>query len=75
MMTFMYGGARTLPHFLQSQKCRIGIGEPEFYFGYLLIGEPQIALVLLFHELDDLCDTGLRLRWPGQHSIEHGFYI
>ncbi len=49
------------------------ISEPAPDFRHLLVGEPQRALVLLFHEGHDLRDIRLPLRRPGQDAVEDGF--
>ena len=44
--------------------------EPAPHFCSLLIRQPQIAFVLFFHKLDDVCHVRLPFRRPSQYAIE-----
>jgi hypothetical protein len=41
----------------------------------LVIGELDVAPILLFHQLDRMRNVGLPLRRPSQHPIEYFFHL
>jgi hypothetical protein len=54
---------------------RAFFGEPTSHFRGLLIGEPEIAPILLFHNLYDVCHIRLPFGRPSQHPIENLFHL
>ena len=61
---------------LGKRNCfRILLCPPAAHLGKLFIGEPQRAVVLLFHQLHYVRQIGLPLRRPTQHAIKNHFHL
>ena len=64
---------KATPHFFESKKFRIGIGDPTLHLRNLLIRQAVRASVLFFHFGEHACGGLLAIRWPGENAIKDCF--
>jgi len=60
---------------LSCNRFSTGIGEPASHLRGLRVSKAKAALVLLFHQLDYVCDIFLSLRWLCEHAIENVLHL
>jgi len=63
------------PRTSSSERFRIWISEPPIDLRHLLVREPQVSVIVFFHEFHDVRKLGLPFRRPSQHSIENFFNL